>query len=45
MIWATVVVGLAVMIPRVCWHLGIRRYVDIRDGNFKKSPPVEVKKI
>jgi hypothetical protein len=44
MVWATVVLGLSIMIPRICWHLGIARYVDTRDGAFEKSPTVEVKK-
>ncbi|KAG8218686.1 hypothetical protein J3R82DRAFT_4354 [Butyriboletus roseoflavus] len=31
MLWATVVTGVTLMIPRVMWHLGIWRYVDARD--------------
>jgi len=44
MVWATVLLGLSLMIPRICWHLGIGRYVDARDGAFEKSPPVGVEK-
>ena len=32
MLWATVVLGVALLIPRVMWHLGIGRYVHARDG-------------
>jgi len=31
-LWATVVLGVALLVPRVMWHLGIGRYVHIRDG-------------
>ncbi|KJA30216.1 hypothetical protein HYPSUDRAFT_196467 [Hypholoma sublateritium FD-334 SS-4] len=31
MLWTTVILGLTLMIPRVCWHLGFGRYVDSRD--------------
>jgi hypothetical protein len=31
MLWATVVIGVSLTIPRVMWHLGIWRYVDARD--------------
>jgi hypothetical protein len=32
MLWATILLGLTLMVPRVAWHLGIGRYVDKRDG-------------
>jgi len=35
MVWTTFVLGLTLMIPRIGWHLGIRRYVDRRDGRYK----------
>lgn len=35
MLWATVVLGVSLMIPRIMWHLGIWRYVDARD----RAPP------
>jgi hypothetical protein len=41
MLWATVVLGLSLLIPRICWYLGIGRYVDTRDGAFQKYPPVK----
>jgi len=31
MLWATVVLGFSLLIPRIAWHLGIGRYVDARD--------------
>jgi hypothetical protein len=36
MMWTNVVIGSSLTIPRICWHLGIKRYVDARDGNYKK---------
>ncbi|KAK0453760.1 hypothetical protein EV421DRAFT_707553 [Armillaria borealis] len=36
MLWATIGLGMTLLIPRICWHLGIGRYVDARDGNFPK---------
>lgn len=38
MLWTTFILGFSLMIPRVCWHLGIGRYVDVRDGPFHKGP-------
>ncbi|TFK75850.1 hypothetical protein BDN72DRAFT_809557 [Pluteus cervinus] len=38
MLWTTVILGFSLMIPRMAWHLGIGRYVDRRDGNFRKAP-------
>ncbi|THV08486.1 hypothetical protein K435DRAFT_771973 [Dendrothele bispora CBS 962.96] len=35
MLWTTLGLGLTLMIPRICWHLGIGRYVDSRDGIHK----------
>lgn len=32
LLWATVVLGLTLFVPRVAWHLGIGRYVHKRDG-------------
>jgi len=43
MLWTTFILGLSLMIPRICWHLGIGRYVDTRDGQFHKSYPPGVK--
>lgn len=37
MLWTTVILGLSLMVPRICWHLGIGRYVDFRDGSFRKT--------
>ncbi|VDB96941.1 unnamed protein product [Peniophora sp. CBMAI 1063] len=31
-IWAVVVFGVGLLVPRVMWHLGIGRFVDARDG-------------
>ncbi|KAF9009011.1 hypothetical protein BDQ17DRAFT_1349361 [Cyathus striatus] len=36
MLWTTILLGLTLMIPRMAWHLGIGRYVDTRDGEFKR---------
>jgi len=39
MLWATVVLGFSLMIPRITWHLGIGRYMDARDRkNHWKVP-------
>ncbi|KAF8812499.1 hypothetical protein BYT27DRAFT_7133211 [Phlegmacium glaucopus] len=37
MLWVTFILGLTLMVPRICWHLGIGRYVDFRDGSFRKA--------
>lgn len=37
MMWATTVIGLTLLIPRIAWHLGIKRYVDERDSRSTKS--------
>jgi len=37
MLWITFILGLTLMVPRICWHLGIGRYVDFRDGSFRKT--------
>ncbi|KAH8105303.1 hypothetical protein BXZ70DRAFT_998421 [Cristinia sonorae] len=31
-LWATMVFGVGLLVPRVMWHLGIGRYVHARDG-------------
>ena len=37
-LWATVLLGFTLMIPRITWHLGIGRYMDARDGkNHRKA--------
>lgn len=38
LLWTTFILGMSLLIPRICWHLGIGRYVDFRDGPFNKSP-------
>ncbi|KAF8913956.1 hypothetical protein CPB84DRAFT_1758006 [Gymnopilus junonius] len=35
MLWTTIILGFTLMIPRICWHLGIGRYVDSRNGSFR----------
>ncbi|KAJ7283587.1 hypothetical protein C8J57DRAFT_739295 [Mycena rebaudengoi] len=35
MLICTIVLGLTLLVPRVCWHVGIGRYKDARDGNPK----------
>jgi hypothetical protein len=37
MLWITVISGLTLMVPRICWHLGIGRYVDLRDRSSRKT--------
>lgn len=39
MLWATVVLGFSLMIPRITWHLGIGRYVDARDRKGRWKVP------
>lgn len=45
MLWTTVILGLTLMVPRVCWHLGVGRYVDSRDRSsrniFAHSPAIK----
>lgn len=41
MSWTTIAIGLSLMIPRICWHLGIGRYVDTRDGVRQFNTPPE----
>jgi hypothetical protein len=31
-LWIVIVTGLSLLAGRVCWHLGIGRYVDMRDN-------------
>ncbi|KIY49271.1 hypothetical protein FISHEDRAFT_41161 [Fistulina hepatica ATCC 64428] len=33
-LWATILTGLSLLIPRLAWHMGICRYVDKRDREF-----------
>jgi len=44
MLWTTVILGFSLMIPRICWHLGIGRYVDSRDAPFRQGYPVSNEK-
>ncbi|KAG5638195.1 hypothetical protein H0H81_001292 [Sphagnurus paluster] len=37
MLWATILLGLTLIIPRIAWHLGVGRYVDSRDGATSRS--------
>ena len=37
LLWTTVLVGLALFIPRVAWYAGYGRYVHERDGRLKQS--------
>jgi len=39
MLLTTFILGLTLMVPRICWHLGIGRYVDFRDGSSRKIVP------
>jgi len=34
-IWATVLIGVSLLIPRITWHMGIGRYMESRDGRGK----------
>ncbi|KAI0320674.1 hypothetical protein OF83DRAFT_1103633 [Amylostereum chailletii] len=34
MLWATVVLGLGLLAPRLAWHMGVGRYVHERDGRL-----------
>ncbi|KAJ3513279.1 hypothetical protein NLJ89_g3034 [Agrocybe chaxingu] len=36
MLWTTFLLGITLLVPRLCWHLGVGRYVDSRDGVFKR---------
>ncbi|TRM67757.1 hypothetical protein BD626DRAFT_564663 [Schizophyllum amplum] len=38
--WATVVLGLTLLVPRAGWHAGVGRYVDTRDGAFQRMADV-----
>src|ERR1700677_3451705 len=39
MLWATVILGFSLMIPRITWHLGIGRYMEAKDRkNHWKVP-------
>jgi uncharacterized membrane protein YadS len=35
LVWATVLIGISLLIPRVAWHMGIGRYMESRDGKGK----------
>lgn len=37
MLWATVVLGLTLLVPRLAWYLGVGRYVGSRDGQMAKN--------
>lgn len=37
MLWTTIGLGLTLMVPRICWHLGIGRYVDSRDAQYIRT--------
>ncbi|KAJ3722864.1 hypothetical protein C8R42DRAFT_664613 [Lentinula raphanica] len=37
MLWTTIGLGLTLMVPRICWHLGIGRYVHSRDGHHQDN--------
>jgi hypothetical protein len=45
MLWTTFILGFSLMIPRICWHLGLGRYVDSRDATFRPGCPVADPKI
>ena len=34
-VWLTVLIGLALLVPRIAWHMGMGRYMDSRDGRRK----------
>ncbi len=36
LLWTTLVIGLALAVPRIAWHLGVGRYVHSRDGSPKR---------
>lgn len=36
-LWATIILGLSLLIPRITWHLGIGRYVHSRDARARKA--------
>jgi hypothetical protein len=38
-LWLIVVLGFSLLIPRALWHLGVGRYVDMRDGHHHHLPP------
>ncbi|KAL1731043.1 hypothetical protein EV714DRAFT_283748 [Schizophyllum commune] len=38
--WCTVVLGLTLLVPRAAWVMGVGRYVDTRDGAYKKMADV-----
>ena len=42
-IWAVIGFGVALLVPRVMWHLGWGRYVDARDGKSAKEHVVVLK--
>jgi hypothetical protein len=42
MLWTTIGLGFTLMVPRICWHLGIGRYVHSRDGHRRDSSPAGV---
>ncbi|KZV77189.1 hypothetical protein PENSPDRAFT_568280 [Peniophora sp. CONT] len=43
-IWAVIGFGVALLVPRAMWHLGVGRYVDARDGRRASGALVNVLK-
>ncbi|KAL1722488.1 hypothetical protein EV715DRAFT_193130 [Schizophyllum commune] len=39
--WCTVVLGLTLLVPRAAWVMGVGRYVDTRDGSYKKMVDIQ----
>lgn len=39
-LWIVVVTGVSLFIPRLCWCVGLGRYVHTRDGRTLKHPAV-----
>lgn len=36
-LWLTIISGLTLFVPRVAWHMGVGRYVAVRDGKQGKD--------
>jgi hypothetical protein len=47
MTWTILGLGLTLLIPRLCWYLGLGRYVQVRDSlvvqKYTPNPPKAVK--